>query len=184
MPFRSLRARGGITPVFGMISMPTAPAALAAFSLLTAGVLLTGCASGSADGGAVRLAPPHPAPSAGARCAALARRLPSRLGGQPRRRVRPGSPLTAAWGNPPITLRCGVPLPAALTPASELVVVNNVSWFAEPAGSANPSRFTEVRREAYVEVGVPARYAPAGPILVAVSDAIAAAVPAKAGGRI
>ena len=180
MPFRSPPACGAITPVLDMIAVLAA---------LAAGVLLAGCGHGSAGGGAagsgaVRLAPPPPAPPAGARGAALARRLPPRLGGQPRRTVRPDSPLTAAWGNPPITLRCGVPLPAALTPTSELVVVNNVSWFAEPAGSATPSRFTAVRREAYVEVGVPARYAPAGPILVAVSNAIGPAVPAKAGGRI
>jgi uncharacterized protein DUF3515 len=183
MPFCSPPAppaRGAITAVLTVIAV---------LATITAGLLLAGCGRGDAGAGvagdgAVRLAPPHPAPPAAARCAALARRLPSRLGGQPRRTVSPASPLTAAWGNPPITLRCGVPLPAALTPTSELVAVNGVSWFAEPAGSATPSRFTEVRREAYVEVGVPARYAPAGPILVAVSNAIAPAVPVKAGGRI
>jgi Protein of unknown function (DUF3515) len=173
MPLRSLPDRGTITAAFTVLTV------------LTAGLPLAGCGgAGAAGSGAVRLAPPHPAPPVRARCAALTRRLPSRLGGQPRRTVRPGSPLTAAWGNPPITLRCGVPLPAALTPASDLVAVNDVSWFAQPAGSAVPSRFTAVGREAYVEVGVPARYAPAGPILVAVSNAIAAAVPARAGGRI
>ncbi len=174
MPFRGLPVRTAITAVLTLISVSTAS------------VLLPGCgrSGGAGGGGAVRLAPPHPAPPASARCTALARRLPSRLDGQPRRVVSPDSPLTAAWGDPPITLRCGVPLPAALTPASQLVAVNNVSWFAQPAGSATPDRFTEVGREAYVEVSVPARYSPAGPILVAVSNAIAPAVPAKAGGRI
>ena len=62
--------------------------------------------------------------------------------------------------------------------------MNGISWFPEPAGSANPSRFTEVRRTAYVEVTVPSRYAPAAGILVAVSNAIAGAVPAKPAGGI
>ena len=111
-------------------------------------------------GGSARAAPP--AAGRGRRCAALARGLPPRLDGQPRRAVNPSSPLTAAWGNPPIVLRCGVPLPAALTPTAELTVVNGVAWFPEPAGAATPARFTEVGREAYVELTVPARYAPAG----------------------
>jgi hypothetical protein len=154
-------------------------------------VLLAGCgASGSRAGAsgaggpgsaAVRLAPPSPPPAVARRCAALASRLPQRLDGNPRRVVRPSSPFTAAWGSPPVALRCGVPLPAALTPTAELTVVNDVSWFPEPAGSGNPSRFTEVGRDAYVELTVPARYAPAGPLLVAISNAIAVAVPAKRG---
>jgi Protein of unknown function (DUF3515) len=141
-------------------------------------------ASGASGSAAVRLAPPTPPPAVARRCAALARGLPQRLDGQPRRAVKPSSPLTAAWGNPPIVLRCGVPLPAALTPTAELTVVNGVAWFPEPAGAATPARFTEVGREAYVELTVPARYAPAGPILVVVSNAIAPAVPAKPGGQI
>ena len=87
-------------------------------------------------------------------------------------------------GDPAIALRCGVPLPAALTPTAELTVVNGVSWFPEPPGSAAPTRFTEVGREAYVEVTVPARYAPAGPILVAISNVLAPAIPAKPRGQI
>ncbi len=75
-------------------------------------------------------------------------------------------------------------LPAALTPTAELTVVNGVSWFAQPPGVATPTRFTEVGREAYVELTIPASYAPAGTILVAVSNALAAAIPAKASGQI
>jgi len=110
--------------------------------------------------------------------------LPERLAGHARVAVRPTSPLTAAWGSPPIALRCGVALPAALTPAAGLTVVNGVAWFAEPVGSATPSRFTEVGREAYVELTVPARYTPAATILVPISNALARAIPARSGGRI
>ncbi|HUK71236.1 MAG TPA: DUF3515 domain-containing protein [Streptosporangiaceae bacterium] len=149
-------------------------------------MLLTGCASGGAGHGdaAVRLVPPRPAPAASRYCAALTRTLPARLGGHPRRAVRPGSSLTVAWGNPPVTLRCGVPLPAALTPTAELTVVNGVSWFPQPPGAATPTQFIEVGREAYVELTIPASYAPAGPLLVAISNAIVAVIPAKTGGQI
>ncbi len=148
-------------------------------------LLLSACESGRTGGPAVvHVSPPHPDPAAARVCAALGRTLPSRLDGHARRTTSPASPLTAAWGDPPVTLRCGVPRPAALGLAAELTVVNGISWFPEPAGSATPSRFTEVGRGAYVEVTVPARYAPAGPILVAMSNAIAATIPAKRGGGI
>jgi Protein of unknown function (DUF3515) len=145
-------------------------------------LLLSACGSGRAGGPViVEVSPPHPDPAAARVCAALGRELPFRLDGHSRRKASPASPLTAAWGDPPVTLRCGVPPPAALGPAAELTVVNGISWFPEPSGSATPSRFTEVGRGTYVEITVPARYAPAGPILVGISDAIAAAVPAKRG---
>jgi hypothetical protein len=144
---------------------------------------VSACGSNHAGrGAAVDLAPPRPGKHAGAACAALSGKLPARLDGHARREVNPASSLTAAWGDPPITLRCGVPRPAALGPAAALTVVNKISWFPEPVGSASPSRFTEVGREAYVEVTLPGRYEPAGAILVAISDAIGAAVQARPGG--
>lgn len=156
-----------------------------AAAVCVACLLLPGCAGpGGAAAGPVPVAPPRPGQAASQLCTRLGGRLPARLDGQARRAVRPRSPFTAAWGDPPIALRCGVPLPAALAPTAELTVVNGVFWFTEPVSSATPSRFTEVGRQAYVEVTVPARYGPAGPILVAISDAIAAAVPAKPGGGI
>jgi uncharacterized protein DUF3515 len=169
-----------------LCSLPARPAVAA---VGVACVLLTACGGGSSctggrRGAAVALAPPRPATSAARYCAALARRLPARMGGQRRRAVRPPSPLTAAWGDPAITLRCGVPRPATLTPTTELTVVNGVAWFPQPPGAATPTLFTAVGRDAYVELAIPASYAPAGPILVAVSNAIAPAVPAKPGGGI
>ncbi len=169
-------------------------AAIAAATVASVLLVCCGCGgkghdgadSGNAGSGnaAVALVPPRPAPAVTARCAALVRTLPARLQGRPRRAVRPSSSLTAAWGNPPIALRCGVPLPAALTPTTELTVVNGVSWFPQPPGSATPTRFTEVGREGYVELTIPGRYAPAGPILVAISNALAPVIAAKPDGRI
>jgi hypothetical protein len=90
--------------------------------------------------------------------------------------------LTTAWGSPAIALRCGVPRPAAMRPASELVTVNGVSWFPQPPD--RPVTFTAVGRRAYVEVTVPAKYAPPGDVLIELTAAIKAALPAKPGGEL
>lgn len=154
-------------------------------ALLLAWVLAAGCGSG-----AVQAAAPHPDAGTRRLCGALSQRLPGRLDGHARRAVSPRSPLTAAWGDPPIVLRCGVPLPAGMAPTAELTVVNGISWF--PAGSAasqsasgsGPAVFTEVGRQARVEVTVPASGEPAAPMLVRLSDLIAAVIPARPDGAL
>ena len=51
----------------------------------------------------------------------------------PRREIAQPAPAAAvAWGDAdhdPVTLRCGIGSPAELTPTSQLMVVNGVSWF-------------------------------------------------------
>ena len=96
-------------------------------------------------------APPWPA-------APWRERLPTELYGQPARSTVPVDGTTAAWGDPPIVLRCGVPRPAELTPTSTLVEVEGVSWYPEELSAGY--RFTSTGREANVEVTVPA---PTGP---------------------
>ncbi|GAA3951215.1 hypothetical protein GCM10023085_37320 [Actinomadura viridis] len=130
--------------------------------------------------GAVRV--PVPAPdAAGARlCAGL--RLPEKVHGLERRDTDPESPLTAAWGSPAIALRCGVPRPAALVPTSQLVTVNGVDWFGQPAD--RPVTFTAVARQVYVEVTVPPKYSPPGDVLVELGAAISATIPKKPEGQI
>ncbi|XVQ13152.1 DUF3515 domain-containing protein [Spirillospora sp. CA-255316] len=147
----------------------------AVLALLLPGLLLAGCGDG-----AVQVPVPSP-DAAGARlCAGL--RLPERVHEQPRRDTSPDSPLTAAWGSPAIALRCGVPRPAALRPTSQLVTVNGVDWFGEPAG--RPVTFTAVSRQAYVEVTVPSKYSPPGDVLIEVGQAIAETIPKKPEGQI
>lgn len=87
----------------------------------------------------------------------------------------PESGLTAAWGGPAIVLRCGVPVPARLVPTSQLVIVNGVDWFSEqhPDGWT----FTATGRQAYVEVVVPAEYAPEVNPLVDLTAPVKAADP-------
>ena len=165
--------------------MPVRAAVSLLACALLACVLMAGCGSG-----AVQVSAPHPDSGTRRLCQALSQRLPGRLVGHARRAVTPRSALTAAWGSPPIVLRCGVPLPAGMAPTAELTVVNGISWF--PAGSAasgpgpgsGPGVFTEVGREARVELTVPASDEPAAAVLVRISDLIAAVIPGRAGGTL
>ena len=97
---------------------------------------------------------------------------------QESRSTEPDSPSTAAWGDPAIVLRCGVPRPAALTRTAQLVSVNGVDWFAEELTGGYV--FTTYGRQAYVEVTVPDDYAPEiGPV-TELSSSVAEAVPDRA----
>ncbi|HQR78737.1 MAG TPA: DUF3515 family protein [Actinomycetota bacterium] len=68
------------------------------------------------------------------------------------------SEFAVAWGDPPIVLRCGVEVPSAYGPTSEMLVVNKVSWFAQqqPDGYV----FTAVGRTPLVSVQVPDTHQP------------------------
>ena len=74
--------------------------------------------------------------------------------GRDRRDVSPDTDLAAAWGDPPVVLRCGVGPPAGLTPTSEVLEVERVEWFLDDTG--RELRFTTVGRRVAVEVVVPA----------------------------
>jgi hypothetical protein len=115
---------------------------------------------------------PHPVGQAEASCDALDKALPRTVAGQGRHAVSPPSNRTAAWGDDPIVLRCGVGTPAALQPTSELTTVDGVDWLPETLEGA--SRFTTVGRIAYVEVTVPDSYATAADALVDLGPAIRA----------
>jgi Protein of unknown function (DUF3515) len=85
--------------------------------------------------------------------------------------------LTAAWGDPPVVLRCGVADPTGLTATSEIIEVEGVDWFLTEPASAYV--FTTVGRRANIEVAVPRsvdRAAATAP-LVDLAGAVDAAVP-------
>ena len=102
-------------------------------------------------------------------CTALLGDLPTTVLDNERRDVVPGR-FSAAWGDPPISLRCGVQKPPMLTATSECFEVNGVGWFAEQASSGY--LFTTIGRTTYVEVGVPADYAPEANALVDLAAAV------------
>ncbi|WP_232384585.1 DUF3515 domain-containing protein [Actinomadura violacea] len=130
--------------------------------------------------GAVEVPVPHPDAATQRLCEGL--RLPAKVHGQSLRDTTPDSQLTAAWGSPAIALRCGVPVPAALRQTSQLVDINGISWFGEPVD--RPVTWTAVGRQAYVEVTVPAKYRPAGDVLIELTPAIKSTIPAKPEGQI
>ncbi|SDS31164.1 Protein of unknown function [Friedmanniella luteola] len=143
-------------------ALPRSPAALPA---VVAALLLSGCA------GAVQVPEPTPDPATRATCDAVLAALPDQVLESTTRPTRPGT-LSRAWGDPAIVLRCGVPAPPGLTATSECVEVDGVGWFREPADGG--TLFTTIGRAAFVEVGVPAGYAPEVDVLVDLAAAVGA----------
>jgi hypothetical protein len=95
---------------------------------------------------------------------------------QVRRPTEPDSIFTSAWGNPPITLRCGVTTPSALTPTSLLATINGIDWLPEQRSAGYV--FTTVGRAVNVEVAVPDAFTPETDVLVDLGRSITAHVPA------
>lgn len=138
---------------------------LAVASAVAAAALVSGC------GRQVAVPPPDVvAPT----CAGVT--IPSTVSGAG---LRPTTePGTAAWGEPPITYRCGAGRPAALAPTSKLLDVGGIGWLPiEGTGGTGfiavtwPSQADPV----YVEVLVPEEYAAPADVLIDISAALATA---------
>ncbi|MBR8740520.1 DUF3515 domain-containing protein [Nocardiopsis sp. MG754419] len=128
-------------------------------------LLAAGC------GQTVQMQPFEAQPNTAEPCADLVADLPDTLLGADRATIRPESDVMAAWGDPPIGLRCGVPRPAGLEIDSLLQEVGEVLWLPQPEDA--PTMFVAVQREAYVELTIPTSYgAPAG-ALSEVSELVA-----------
>lgn len=123
----------------------------------------------AACSGPVGLAAPTPVGRARTICRELISHTPDVVDGQRRREIAHPSPYTAAWGDPAITLSCGVSKPPGLNAASECFEVNGVGWFSEQRPDGY--RFTTIGRKAYAQVVVPKKYVPSDP-LVDLSKAI------------
>ena len=122
---------------------------------------------------AVTVAPPPALPAAAQRaCRNLIAALPTDLGDLPARPVDSSSPYVAAWGEPAVTLRCGIARPPSFIATADVQQINGVSWFAERRGST--TAWTVVDRPVYVEVLVPA--ADASAPVARLSTAVAAAL--------
>jgi hypothetical protein len=114
----------------------------------------------------VAVAAPKLSPRSAQVCLAVTSQLPSAIRTLPARRVTAGPEQNAAYGEPPITMQCGVQQPAmCATPAggsgcvpldTELLIMNGVCWYAAPGTQA--SAFTTMDRETPVRVTVPTTY--------------------------
>ncbi|BBH64414.1 hypothetical protein ACTI_10990 [Actinoplanes sp. OR16] len=100
-------------------------------------------------------------------CLAVTSQLPSEIRDLPARQVTGGHEQNAAYGEPPITVSCGVPAPIMCetlddaTPGcvpmdTELLIMNRVCWYAKPGADA--ATITTMDREVPVQVTVPNTY--------------------------
>ncbi|TSB31586.1 DUF3515 domain-containing protein [Streptomyces sp. NBC_01525] len=138
------------------------------------------CTAGCSS--ADEVTPPAPEGASAQHCRALHKELPDTVDGLARRSTEPASDFTAAWGDPAVQVRCGVPKPGALTsggehynPGADAADVNGVSWFLEKRDDGY--RFTTVLRRTYVEVTVPGKYAPEVNALTDLATAVKKTVP-------
>jgi hypothetical protein len=102
-------------------------------------------------------------------CARFAARLPADLGdGLRRRRTTPADPHIAAYGSPPVVIRCAAPRSTAYRPGDQLFTVNGVGWFAEERPDAVV--WSLPRAFVNVSVTVPRRWT--GDRLALLTDAV------------
>ncbi|WP_153505768.1 DUF3515 domain-containing protein [Cumulibacter manganitolerans] len=94
-------------------------------------------------------------------CANVVVALPAQLEDRAKRAVK-GHPGALAWGEPPITLVCGVPKPDTVESATNLTAVNGVTWMTtqdiDTSAYGLPGKnvlWTALDREVYVSVAVP-----------------------------
>ena len=151
--------------------------------MATAALLLGACGFGAVD-----VPASSPQPGTHGDCATLVADLPDVVEGDgcdgvlERRDLAGQTPGAAAWGQPPIILRCGVAPPAGIDPTQAVLEVAGVGWSAVPGHGG--TFFYALDRAAIVEVAIPDDYAPEAQVLVDLADAVAqvplSAVPAAA----
>jgi hypothetical protein len=149
-------------------------------------VLLAGLGAGLAAGlaacgyGPVDVPDSTPLPGTQDACAALLATLPDTVADAVRREVAPATAGVAAWGQPPVILRCGVPAPTGADPTTALLDVDGVEWLPVPGQGG--TFFTTVGRAVDVEVAVPDDYAPEADVLADLGRAVREAVPPEPAG--
>jgi hypothetical protein len=114
----------------------------------------------------VQMAAPKLATRPAEVCLAVTSQLPTAVRNLPARKVTAGPEQNAAYGDPAITVSCGVPQPTMCTTLgvasgcvpldTELLNMNRVCWYAKTEGGA--TAFTTMDRETAVQVTVPSRY--------------------------
>lgn len=109
-------------------------------------------------------------------CSGLVDALPDTVADQPRRPVTPGSEYGAAWADdPPIVLRCGVPVPRGLDKFASCITTNGVDWFIPEdsmSGEADDLVMTTVGRAQNVEVRLPRPYWPPATAMADLAGAV------------
>lgn len=136
------------------------PAALIAGGV-TAWVISRSTSSVEADTGPLKGVSVTEAEGTADQCANVVIGLPDQLAGSKKRAVT-GHPGALAWGDPPVTLVCGVPKPDGIETATNLTAVNGVTWMTTEDTDTSAYGldgenvlWVAVDREVYVAVAVP-----------------------------
>jgi hypothetical protein len=122
-------------------------------------------------------------------CLAVTSQLPTQVRNLPARKVSAGPEQNGAYGEPPITVQCGVTQPkmcetitagqtGCVPLDADLLVMNGVCWYGEDGPATK--LFTTMDREVAVQVGVPASYDQPGQWANEFSDAVVKTVKSKA----
>ncbi|TDO92770.1 DUF3515 family protein [Enemella evansiae] len=146
----------------------TPPLPLALTTLVAVGAL-AGC------GSTVQVTDPPVAADVRTACDQVITALPDKVLGKQRRGTS-GS-LSGAWGEPPITVVCGIAEPEAMQRDTRCFEVNGVGWYAEQGQGG--WLFTTIGRTATIQVGVPNKYAPEADALVDLAAAVATGNPSQ-----
>lgn len=161
-------------------------------AVVAGGLLLTAITVLDGDPDPVKVPLPQPPSEVRAQiervCRDLQKQLPDKVLDAKTRKTVPDSDLTAAWGDPGIVLRCGVPKPVSLRPddprydpTQNVAGVNGVDWTFTFLGEGKGVRFTTLHREVNVEVTVPAKYGQQTGPLTAFAEPVKRTVPATMG---
>ena len=124
-------------------------------------------------------------------CLAVTSQLPTELRGLPGRKVTAGPEQNAAWGEPPITLACGVKqpvmcervdggAPGCVPLDATMLAMDGVCWWAADGPATDV--FTTMDREVAVQVSVPGSYTQTGQWANEFSEPVVKTVKSKSEG--
>ena len=116
-------------------------------------------------GGPVEVEPADPSGADLRACEAFMADLPDTLADEDRRETDPDSDLTAAYGDPAITVRCGVGVPDGFDQASSCEVAEGVGWYLPPEQVDDPQADVTLTTPGFqpiVELRMPGDYRPNG----------------------
>ncbi|XVU24362.1 DUF3515 family protein [Actinoplanes sp. CA-054009] len=124
-------------------------------------------------------------------CLAVTSQLPTAVRGLPQRKVSAGPEQNAAYGEPAITVACGLPQPTMCERTdgghpgcvpldATMLKMNGVCWYAQDLPATDI--FTTMDREVPVQVQVPGSYEQTGQWANEFSDAVVTTVKSKTAG--
>ena len=154
---RAVRRRPGSPRTRGAVVSAAAVVAASVVSLV-----VSGCSAGP-----VEIDAPSLSAADAAACRRLVADLPATMAGQQARTVSPDGAPGAAWGDPAITLTCGVGRPAGFTDTSTCIQVDRAGWYVPDEVLLSPDEtldvtMTELNHRPRVRVVVPGGYRPDG----------------------